>query len=204
MRERSIAANPEQRARVEIMIADLQRSVVPGALAVGDEVPEVELTEAASGSPFSLHEACATGPVVLSFYRGEWCPYCNVEARALDREQAAFRDLGASVYLIGPETHEHALKMQEKTGATIPILFDVSGAAMDAFGISFELPEVFREGYQQRMGFPERNSATGWRLPIPATYIVGTDRRVLFRHLDPDYTRRVEPAELLAVLRQLP
>ena len=203
MRERSIAANPAQRARVEEMIADLHRSVVPGALAVGDLAPEVRLTEAVTGREFSLKAAHADGPVVLSFYRGEWCPYCNVEARALDRQHDAFKELGASLYLVGPETRDHALKMQEKTGATIPILFDLDGSAMDAFCITFELPEAFRAAYQERLGFPDRNPDTGWRLPIPATYIIGRDGRVAFRHLDPDYTRRIEPSELLAALRML-
>ncbi len=203
MRERSIQANPEQRARVEQMVADLERSVVPHALNVGDRVPDLSLVEAVSGDRFTLESALGNGPVVLSFYRGEWCPYCNVEARALDLHHRAIKELGASIYLVGPETRELALKMQEKTGSTIPLLFDIDGTAMDTFRITFELPEVFRAAYAERMGFPGRNPSTAWKLPIPATYVVGTDGTVRFRRLDPDYTRRVEPTEIIEALKTL-
>jgi peroxiredoxin len=204
MREASSARTPpEMQANLEAFLADLERTVVAAAVAEGDAAPDFTLCDALTDQPVNLHETLARGPAVLSFYRGDWCPYCNVEVNALQARYEEIRDLGASLFLVGPETREHAATLQEKTGTTIPILYDIDGAAMDAYRLAFTLPEFLRPMYSKMFDFPGRNARTGWKLPIPATYVIGPDHIVRNRYADADYTRRMEPAEVVAALKAL-
>ena len=204
MRERAAQRTPpERQAATTEMIARLQAEVVPGALAVGAVAPDFALHEAGTGELVRLSEAVGRGPVVLSFYRGQWCPYCNLEARALESIRPAILDLGGEIYLVGPESEENALRMREQTGATIPLLPDTDAGVASAFGLAFELPEVFQQQYEaQGRDLPTQNLGAGWRLPIPATYVIGAGRTVAARHADPDYTRRMEPAEVLSAAQR--
>lgn len=205
MRERAAQNSaPERRAATAEMIARLEAEVVPGAVAEGATAPDFTLHEAGTGDRVNLTEAVARGPVVLSFYRGQWCPYCNLEARALEAIRPAIRDIGGEIYLVGPESEENALKMREKTGATIPLLPDTDASVASSFGIVFELPAVFQQQYESvGRDLPNQNAGAGWRLPIPATYVIGPDRRVIARHVDPDYTRRMEPDAVLAAAQSV-
>ena len=110
--------------------------------------------------------------------------------------------MGAEVFLIGPETRDDASKAIEKSAASIPLLFDLDGAVMDAYRISFEIPEYLRAGYA-RLGFPDANPATGWRLPIPATFVLDRDGVVRARFVDADYRRRMEPGDVVEAVRRL-
>jgi peroxiredoxin len=184
-------------------LADLDRLVVADAVKEGDIAPDFTLSNAVSLAPVTLYEALERGPAVLSFYRGDWCPFCNVEVHALQRRHDEIRALGAEVFLIGPETQEHASALQAKTGTTIPILYDAEGTVMDAYRLAFTLPDFLQPMYAKRFDFPTRNPKTGWRLPIPATYIIGRDRVVHARFAEADYTRRMEPGEIVEQLVKL-
>ena len=141
---------------------------------------------------------------MLSFYRGQWCPYCNIEARALESIRPAIREMGGEVYLLGPESEENALVMREKTGATIPLLPDIDASVAESYGLVFELPEFFQQQYASiDRNLPEQNPGAGWRLPIPATFVIGPDRRIVARHVDADYTKRMEPAAILEAARSV-
>lgn len=203
MRARSAQNTPpERRAATVEMIARLEAEVVPRVVAVGAQAPDFTLIEADTGERVTLSAATARGPVVLSFYRGQWCPYCNLEARALEAIRPALREIGGEIYLIGPESEENALKLREKTGATIPLLPDTDAAVAAAFGLVFELPALFQEQYASvGRDLPGQNPGAGWRLPVPATFVVGPDRRIVARHVDADYTRRMEPDAVLAAAR---
>jgi len=203
-RERSAQTMPADRqAAAAEMIAALARDVVPGILSVGDIAPDFTLREAGTGEFVNLDEVVAHGPVVLSFYRGQWCPYCNIEARALESIRPEIRELGGEIYLLGPESEENALTLREQTGATIPLLPDTNASVAEAYRLVFELPMYFQEQYAgSGRNLPEQNPGAGWRLPIPATFVIGRGRRIVARHVDADYTRRMEPAAILAAARQ--
>lgn len=204
MRERAAQRkNPEREARMRALYEDLERQQVEAAPRVGDPAPDFRLQEAGSGEQVLLSEALRRGPVVLSFYRGQWCPYCNVEVRALQSIHEAVRSLDGEIYLIGPETAENALKLREKTESTIPLLFDEQGDVCRQYNLAFELPEFLQESYLA-MGhdLPTANPATTWMLPIPATFVVAPSGRIVARHLDPDYRERMEPAEILAAVNE--
>jgi peroxiredoxin len=202
MRERAAQrATPERQAALEDLIARLERTLVRGSLPAGGTAPDFELTDAATGIAMRLSWAVRKAPVVLSFYRGQWCPYCNLEVRALESIAPRVRELGGDIYLIGPETAENALKLREKTASTLPLLFDADAAVCRSYGLAFELPEFFHEIYRAAGNdLPAANPGAGWTLPIPATFVVGPERRVVASYVNSDYRYRMEPAAVLAAV----
>lgn len=190
------AASPERLALLASTHAQLEREVVALALDVGELAPDFALRTAVDNREVRLSTELQAGPVVLCFYRGQWCPYCNLELQAIQRRKAAFDALGAQVFFIGPETRDNSMKMVEKSEAVIPVLYDLDGAVMDAFRISFVQPEALRRADAEAW-----NPRTGWKLPIPATYVIGRDGKVIARFITADYRYRAEPEAILEALR---
>ncbi len=120
----------------------------------------------------------------------------------MQRRYDEILELGAAVYFIGPETRDNSAQMMEKTHASIPLLFDRDGAVMEAYRIAFEIPEALHGGYG-RLGFPDLNPATGWKLPLPATFVLDRDGIVRARYVNADYTRRMEPQDIVDAVRGL-
>ena len=111
--------------------------------------------------------------------------------------------LGGSVFLIGPETDEVALKLTEKTKATIPLLPDTDGAVIKSYKLAYELPEDLQRTYEGwGMNLAETNPQTGWMLPVPATVIVGPDGKIAAQHINADYTYRMEPSAVLEAVKK--
>lgn len=184
------------------LFADLVTTIPEQARAVGDPVPDIELTVAQTGRPTRISWILDGGSAVVVFYRGHWDPYSNVQAQTLQETFNTIRGLGAQVLMIGPETRENARKMSDKWGLQFPVICDSDGRAMDEFGLAYEIPGYMREDYGY-IGFPDLNPDTGWRLPVCATYIVDRMSVIRLRHLDVDYTRRMEPADVVTALRKL-
>lgn len=195
-------ATPESAAAQAEALAEIERAVAGRALKAGDRAPDFSLRSSPGGEEYRLSALLARGPVVLSFYRGQWCPYCNVELRIFQEAAETIRDLGAEVLFIGPETPENAARMVEKSGSAIPVLCDTDGKVMEVYGLVFEVPEIIRPMYQ-RFGFPDLNPATGWKLPLPATYIVAPDGIIAAGFAQADYSQRMDPADVMAVLHQV-
>src|SRR6185437_8928077 len=156
------------------------------------------------GKPVASRELLRKGPLVISFYRGVWCPYCNLELQAL---QAALPDItarGASLVAISPQTAANSRKSQRDNKLGFPILSDVKSEVANAFGIRFALPDYLIEVYA---GFgndlPKVNDDPSWVLPMPARYVIGTDGIIAYSEVNPDYTQRPDPRELLPVLDHL-
>ena len=112
--------------------------------------------------------------------------------------------LDGVIFSIGPETLENAGKMQKSTGATSPVLLDTDGAVIRAYKIGYDVPDYLRSFFEGwKISLPQLNPDTGWLLPIPATYVIDQQRVVQMRYANSDYTRRVEPAEVIATLRRI-
>jgi len=170
-------------------------------LAVGDAMPDFTLPDH-TGNDVSLSSLLARGPVVVSFYRGGWCPYCSLELRALQTRLEEITAAGATLVAISPQTPDDSLSTAEKLELRFPVLSDVGNVVADKLGLVFTIPEPLREVYQGfGIDLPAANGDHSFRLPIPATYVLGRDGTVLWRHVDPDYTRRAEPDDVLAALR---
>lgn len=202
LRIASAERNPQVAKLHERLAAELAETVVPGVLGLGDHAPDFELRSASDDRPMRLSWMLDTGPVIISFYLGHWCPYSNVELSSLVEAYPKVRKLGGVPLYVGPETRANAAKMRAKWDSPFPVLYDTDGAAMEAFGIAFEMPEYLRDVYRQ-LGFPDLNPGTGWRLPIPATFLIDQMGVIRARHVDADFTRRAEPSGILAVLRRV-
>jgi peroxiredoxin len=169
----------------------------------GDAAPEFTLLDP-DGQPVSSRQLLARGPLVISFYRGVWCPYCNLELQALQETFAEINARGASLVAISPQTAPNSRKSQRDNKLGFPILSDVKSQVANAFGIRFALPPDLVEVYA---GFgndlPTVNDDPAWVLPMPARYVIGTDGIIAYAEVNPDYTHRPDPSELLPVLDRL-
>jgi peroxiredoxin len=169
----------------------------------GDAMPEFTLLDP-EGKSVSSRELLAKGPVVISFYRGVWCPYCNLELQALQEALPGITARGASLVAISPQTAPNSRKSQRDNKLGFPILSDTNSDVAHAFGIRFALPDYLVELYKSfRNDLPTFNDDPSWVLPMPARYVVGTDGIIAYAEVNPDYTRRPDPSELLPVLDRL-
>jgi len=185
---------------IEAMIADLRRSgAVPG-LPVGATAPMFSLPDA-HGTPVALADRLADGPVVLSFYRGAWCPLCNIELRALQAHLDAIHDRGASLLAISPQAPDESLSCASELGLGFDVLSDLDQSAADSFRIRFPLSDGLIAMYKYwGLLLPEQNADGTWNLPVPATYVIDRSGIIRARHVDADYRQRMEPAAILAAL----
>jgi peroxiredoxin len=169
----------------------------------GDVVPEFVLNDP-DGKPVSSRELLAKGALVMSFYRGVWCPYCNLELQALQAALPEISARGASLVAISPQTAANSRKSQRDNKLGFPILSDVGSEVANAFGIRFALPDYLVEVYRSfGNNLPAINDDPPWVLPMPARYVIGSDGVIAYAEINPDYTRRPDPSELLPVLDRL-
>jgi peroxiredoxin len=177
--------------------------VAKNAINVGDSVPDFTLPDA-TGKSVQLYDRLNNGPVVLSFYRGGWCPFCNLELQALQSRLPDIQALGASLIGISPETPDISLTTSEKHQLEFDVLSDIGNRTARDFGLLFTVYEEMRPLYLKwGLDVPACNGDDSWELPVPATYLIGADRTVKAAHVDRDYTKRMEPEHILTALRSL-
>jgi peroxiredoxin len=168
----------------------------------GDVAPSFSLRDP-DGNVVTSEDLLKKGPLVVSFYRGVWCPYCNMELQALESAKPLFDKFGASLVAISPQTAPNSRKSVRQNKLSFPILSDVKGKVGAAFGLRFELPDYLVELYKSlKNDLPAFNDDPGWTLPMPARYVIGQDGTILYSEVNPDYTHRPEPEEMIPVLQQ--
>lgn len=173
------------------------------ALQSGDTMPDFTLPNQ-HGKPRRLSDYLADGSVVLNIYRGGWCPYCNMEMKALQAVQAEIEAFGARLLGMAPETPDKALSTAERNGISIDILSDAGNQVAEGLGLVFELPLALRPIYEKfGIDIPAYNGDKSFKLPVPATYIIGQDRVITYAFVNADYTERLEPSEIVAQLSKL-
>ncbi len=194
-------AAPERVSMMENATAQLRATgIEQSALPLGGQMPDVSLTDAA-GHPVNLHVLHAGKPLVVIFYRGGWCPYCNLELRAWQSLLPELHSSGAQLAAISPQRPDHSLSTAEKNELAYPVLSDSSLVVAHAFGIAFELPAELVALYGKAANdLPTLNGNGQWVLPIPATYVFDTSGKVIYRHVESDYRQRAEPLEILKML----
>ena len=188
------------------MMTDDNAALLPqagNALEAGDRFPDITLTDQL-GRPVDLAALAADGPLVVAFYRGGWCPYCNLELRAYQKALPDIERLGARLIAVTPETPDNALSTAEKNDLAFTVLSDARGRLADALGIRFELSDAVK-AYFVKAGhdLPARNGDDLWSLPMPATYVVDKGGRIALAFVDPDYRKRLDPAQAIAVLEKI-
>lgn len=204
-----VAGKPPYNAPAEIhpimarATAELIASGQAGrALKAGDKAPQFTLNDP-EGNPVSSAELLAKGPLAISFYRGVWCPYCNMELQALEEASPAFAAVGATLLAISPQTAPNSRKSLRNNKLSFPILSDTKNDVAAAFGLRFALPDYLVELYKMlKNDLPVFNGDDSWTLPMPARYVIAQDGTILYAEVNPDYTHRPEPEDMLPVLRQ--
>jgi peroxiredoxin len=142
--------------------------------------------------------------VVLTFYRGGWCPFCDLQLHAYQSVLAEIHDLGAELVAISPQTPDYALSDVEKKQLTFPVVTDKGNAVGRKYGLVFKLSDVMQQ-LQTNFGnpIPKFNGDEAWELPMPGTFVLDRAGVVRLAHVDPDYMKRLEPAAILEALRAL-
>ena len=173
------------------------------AVHIGDQMPDFEL-------PNQYHERrrftdyLQKSPVVLNIYRGGWCPYCNLEMKALHQALPQIEALGAQLVGMAPETPDKARATAQSHQINIDILSDADNQVAERLGLVFTLPDYLRPLYENLgIDIPAYNGEASFKLPVPATYIVQQDGLIAHAFVNADYTQRLEPAEIVAHLQAL-
>lgn len=175
----------------------------PATLQPGQAAPDFLLPDT-HGELVSLASLTAHGPAVLVFYRGGWCPYCNIQLRGLQKNLDRIRAAGATLVAVSPQLPDNSLSTAEKNQLQFPVLSDVGNHVARRFGLVFELSPDLLELYKGfGHGLELINGDQGAKeLPIPAVFIIGPDRRILLADANPDYTQRLDPEDIASFLEK--
>ncbi|MBN1987139.1 MAG: AhpC/TSA family protein [Prolixibacteraceae bacterium] len=160
-------------------------------LKVGSQAPGFSARDL-KDNVFSLNSALGKGPVVLIFYRGQWCPFCNKHLKKLEQSLDKIYEKGASVVAISPEKSEFLKRTADKTKASFSLLYDEDYKIAEAFDVAFRPTKFERAIYNKILKADLKNahSDDSQQLPIPATFIIGKDGKITWRHFNPDYKKR--------------
>ena len=173
------------------------------AIGLGGEAPEFLLPDARGGS-VSLSDLLQRGPVVLTFYRGGWCPYCNIQLRAYQEVLPQMAALGASLVAISPQLPDGSLNTAEQNALTFNVLSDFGNIVARRFGLVYALPEELRTVLRaNNKALSAANGDESWELPVPATYVIDPGGRVALASIEVDYRKRLEPNAIIAALESI-
>jgi peroxiredoxin len=199
----SRSLRPEAQKAVDRMVDRLMASEAgAGAPLPGQPMPSFSLPDE-TGRLVSLEDLLKTGPAAITFHRGHWCPYCRINTKALAKVQEEIVSEGASIVAITPEREAFGARLKADAGLRYPVLSDIDNGYAFSIGLAIfvgaEVEDVMRKTGRD---LPDYQGNDGWILPIPATFVVGQDGRVVERFIDPDYRHRMAVDDLLEALRQ--
>ena len=192
----------ELTAVADALVAHVVATDIGGrSLKVGEHAPDFTLPDAL-GRSTTLADALAQGPVVLTFYRGEWCPYCNLQLHAYQAIMPDITSLGASLIAVSPQTPDHSLSMAEKHALSFAVLSDAGNVVARQFGLVYTYDDASRQFFSGRgLDLSRFNGEASWEFPVAATYIIAPDGEIRLAFVDADYRHRLDPADLLDGLR---
>lgn len=171
------------------------------ALNVGADFPAFDLPDS-QGEKKSLGSLLQKGPVVISFYRGAWCPYCNLEINALQRALLQIKAAGANLVAISPQIPDKSADQVIASKLEFDVLSDIANVLAKECGLVFSLPESLRPIYNAwQLDIPGHNGDDSFELPIPATYILNSDGKVQYAYINMNYTERLEPSIIIEQLK---
>lgn len=196
---------PEMTASITSTAATLAASYTPSPLPVGAVAPTFVLPNA-TGSSVALSDMLRdNAAVVLVWYRGSWCPYCNIALRSMIEALPHLRTLGAKVVALSPETPDESLSTAEKNDLPFEVLSDDALAVADQYGIAYDVPEDLNKVLNDfGVDFAHINGNAGSRkprLPLPATFVIGKDGKIAYVFAELDYTKRAEPADVIDAVK---
>jgi len=205
LRAEFIRTAPPGRAELyDAKVEELQRTFpIEKALKTGDHAPDFTLPNA-SGRPVSLGALLRDGAAVVTFYRGGWCPYCNLQLRAYQQVLGEITALGAKLLAISPQLPDGSLSTAEMNKLSFDVLSDVGNHVARSFGLVYSLPDELRAALTSNdKALPGINGDDSWELPLPATYVIAPERKIALAEIELDYRERLEPEAIVAALRAL-
>lgn len=192
---------------LDVLMSELQVLIDTGmaekAVQQGSHFPTFALPNAKNETR-SLDDFLSQGPLVISFYRGAWCPYCNLEINALQKHLSDINAAGAQLIAISPQVPDKSVDQISSSQLTFEVLSDIENKLAKKCGLVFTLPESLRPIYAAwQIDIPEHNGNDSFELPIPATYILDANGDVCYAHVNMDYTKRLEPDTIIEQLKML-
>lgn len=183
----------------EIMSADYgENALNEGSTATNFTLPNLK------GESTQLSSLLSKGPVVLNFYRGGWCPFCNLEFKSLHDILPQIKQHSATLVGISPELPDNSMSTIKKHQLQFEVLSDVGNKVAEQFGLVMKVPEVIRPLYLEwGLDLPAINGEESWELPIPATYVINTDGKIIIAYVNKNYTERMEPDDIIKALETL-
>lgn len=181
----------------------IRSGIAEQSLSIGETAPDFSLPNA-RGTTTTLSALLAQGPVVLTFYRGEWCPYCNLTLHAYQRFLPQFKALGANLVAVSPQTPDHSLSTAEKWQLDFEVLSDGGNTVARTYGLVFSLSEELRAIYTGLGNdLAVYNGNDAWELPMAGTFVIAQDGTIRLAFVDANYTHRLEPDAILEALTSL-
>ncbi|MFC7786063.1 peroxiredoxin-like family protein [Rossellomorea sp. GCM10028870] len=184
-------------------IEELAKSDDGKGLRAGEKAPNFTLPDA-TGKEIQLEDMLKKGPVILTFYRGGWCPYCNMELRAYQQLMEDIKEAGAELIAVSPQTPDASLSTKEKNELDYVVLSDEGNKVADEYKLVYKLPPYLVEIYKGKgLDLEKANDSDSWTLPVSATYIIKQDGTIAYEYTKADYKDRVEPSEVVEKLKSL-
>lgn len=201
----AIKIDPQDQAAMAMAEAELAAKLPSPGLKVGAKAPNFALNNA-HGKKVRLNRLLQKGPVILVFYRGAWCPYCNIELHALNESLPNFKKFGATLVAVTPQTPDKSLEQVNKDGYPFEILSDLDDKVMKAYKLYWEVSPELDAAYKHSfsLDIAAFNGAGRRGLPVPGTFVIDKSGIVRAAFADTDYKKRMEPADILAALEKLP
>jgi len=187
---------------IDATTADLVATgIAKQALGQGDRAPSFSLPDH-QGNIVHAADLLSKGPMLINFYRGEWCPYCNLELRAYQTHLDRIHRANASLVAISPMLPDNSLDLAQKNALSFPVLSDVGNKVAADFGLVFTVDTRIQAMYLERLGndLPTLNGDDSFTLPLPATYVVGQDGMITYAYVNADYRLRADPEQIITVL----
>lgn len=186
-----------ERAVEELFATGIENRILP----VGAQAPEFALKDA-NGKLVRSADLLAMGPLIIKFFRGRWCSYCVTELETWRDLYGRIREKGALLVAMGPQAERQSDFMVGQHGLPFPVLWDQGNRVAEHFGLVWNIPDYLQSYYRSILvNIPFVNGDSTWRLPLPATYVIARDGRVVFAEAHADFRVRPEPEEVLAALR---
>jgi peroxiredoxin len=205
VRRELLAGLSDTDREADIRLVDWLRKtdVASRALQIGDRAPDFLLPDA-HGRLLSSEHLRNEGPLVVSFYRGGWCPFCNAELRALQATKAQFDSLKAGLVVLSPETRDLPRQLKRQLNLDLTLLADVDHGVAISYGVLFRVPDETKTYYAAKgYDFGHSHGSTEWMLPIPATFVIDRNGIVRGSFVEPDFTIRQEPSDIVNNIRQI-
>ena len=182
----------------------LAKEISKSAVKKGDKIPDFTLPNAVNRA-VTLSEVLKNKMAVITFYRGGWCPYCNMELKAFESLLPAFEEKNVQLIAISPEVPDISLSTKEKNELSFEVLSDVDNKVAKDFGLVFKMPEDLQDLYLNSFNIhvAKHNGNDDFELPMPATYVVNQNGDIIYDFIHEDYTKRAEPSEILSFINSL-